>query len=85
MLEPGVGENDFGIFFRDRTSGKDTYELGRYLDVRALGDGRYVLDFNGAYNPACASSDHYNCPIPPRGNQLPVAVRAGEKDAHYHH
>jgi len=84
LLEPGVGENDFGIFFRDRTSGKDTYELGRYVDVQPLPDGRYVLDFNSAYNPACAYSEHYNCPIPPKANQLPVAIRAGEKDSHYH-
>jgi hypothetical protein len=49
-----------------------------------LPDGRYVLDFNSAYNPACAVSDHYNCPIPSRANTLPVAVRAGEMDAHYH-
>lgn len=84
LLEPGVGENDFGIFFRDKTSGKDTYELGRYVDATPLGDGRFVLDFNRAYNPACAYSEHYNCPIPPKSNRLSVAIRAGEKDSHYH-
>jgi uncharacterized protein (DUF1684 family) len=83
LLEPGVGENDIGVFFRDLTTGKDTYAVGRYLDPVALGDGRYVLDFNLAYNPACAYSEHYNCPIPPRNNRLKVAVRAGEKDSHY--
>jgi len=85
LLEPGVGEDDFGIFFRDRTTGKETYPLGRYVDVEPLGDGRYVLDFNLAYNPACAVSEHYNCPIPPKENRLKVAIRAGEKDAHYGH
>ncbi|MEK7329322.1 MAG: DUF1684 domain-containing protein, partial [Candidatus Eisenbacteria bacterium] len=60
-----------------------TYPVGRYLDPVALGDGRYLLDFNLAYNPACAYSEHYNCPIPPRKNRLSVAVRAGEKDSHY--
>lgn len=84
LLEPGVGEHDYGIFFRDATSGKESYELGRYLDVESLGDGRFVLDFNQAYNPACAVSEHYNCPIPPRANTLKVAIRAGEKDSHYH-
>lgn len=83
LLEPGVGENDIGVFFRDRTTGGETYAVGRYLDPVALGNGLYLLDFNLAYNPACAYSDHYNCPIPSRQNRLTVAVRAGEKDAHY--
>jgi len=84
LLEPGVGENDLGIFFRDATTGKESYALGRYVDVKKLENGRYLLDFNFAYNPACAFSDHYNCPIPPRENVLPAAVRAGEMDSHYH-
>jgi uncharacterized protein (DUF1684 family) len=84
LLEPGVGENDFGVFFRDRTSGKESYALGRYVDVEPLANGRFALDFNRAYNPACAFSDHYNCPIPPRANTLAVAIRAGEMDSHYH-
>lgn len=84
LLEPGVGEQDFGLFFKDLTNGKESYGLGRYLEVEPLPDGRYVLDFNRAYNPACAVSDHYNCPIPPKANHLKVAIRAGEKDAHYH-
>jgi uncharacterized protein (DUF1684 family) len=84
LLEPGVGENDVMVLFRDATSGKESYPLGRYVDVATLPDGRYLLDFNQAYNPACAFSEHYNCPIPPRGNTLPVAIPAGEKDPHYH-
>lgn len=84
LLEPGVGENDLGIFFRDATTGQESYALGRYVDVKRLPDGRFLLDFNFAYNPACAFSDHYNCPIPPKGNTLSVAIRAGEMDSHYH-
>jgi uncharacterized protein (DUF1684 family) len=84
LLEPGVGENDLGIFFRDSTTGKESYPLGRYVDVKKLSNGRFLLDFNFAYNPACAFSDHYNCPIPPKANALPVAIRAGEMDSHYH-
>ena len=84
LLEPGVGENDLGIFFRDATTGKESYELGRYVDVKKLPNGRFLLDFNFAYNPACAYSDHYNCPIPPKANALSVAIRAGEMDSHYH-
>jgi uncharacterized protein len=84
LLEPGVGERDVSVFFRDATTGHETYAVGRYVDPEPLPDGRWVLDFNRAYNPACAVSDHYNCPIPPRANVLPVAVRVGEMDSHYH-
>jgi uncharacterized protein len=83
LLEPGVGENDISVFFRDATSGKESYELGRYVDVKKLSNGHYLLDFNFAYNPACSVSDYYNCPIPPKANVLAVAIRAGEMDSHY--
>jgi uncharacterized protein (DUF1684 family) len=78
LAEPGVSEASLEVFFRDRTSGRDTYGLGRYVDLEAVGSGRYVLDFNRAYNPACAYSPHYNCPIPPDENSLTVAIAAGE-------
>jgi uncharacterized protein (DUF1684 family) len=86
LLEPGVGEGDFGVFFRDATTGKETYDVGRYVDPQPVAGkpGLYVLDFNQCYSPACAYSDHYNCPIPPKNNVLAVAIRAGEKDPHYH-
>jgi len=51
---------------------------------RKLANGNYLIDFNFTYNPACAYSDHYNCPIPPKANVLPVAIRAGQMNAHYH-
>ncbi len=84
LLEPGVGENDVSIFFRDATSGRESYSVGRYVDPQRLPNGRWLVDFNNAYNPACAFSDHYNCPIPPKANTLKVAIRAGEMDSHYH-
>jgi uncharacterized protein len=37
------------------------------------------LDFNTCYNPYCAFADNYTCPIPPKENQLKIAVTAGEK------
>lgn len=85
LVEPGVGENAVSVFFRDATTAKDTYPVGRYVDAEARDGGQYLLDFNNAYNPACAISPHYNCPIPPKFNKLNVAVRAGEKDSHYIH
>jgi uncharacterized protein len=80
LLEPGAGERSVSIFFRDRTTGHESYPVGRYVDAEPLPDGAYALDFNRAYNPACAFSPLYNCPIPPRENDLAVAVRAGERD-----
>jgi uncharacterized protein len=85
LLEPGAGAEDVEIFFQDATSGKETYPLGRYVDMKKLGNGNYLLDFNMAYSPACAFSDYYNCPIPPKSNILKVAIRAGQMDSHYHH
>jgi uncharacterized protein len=83
LLEPGVEESDFGVFFRDATCGKESYAMGRYVGATPTGDGRFVLDFNFCYNPACAYSEYYNCPIPPKANRIDVAIRAGEQDLHY--
>jgi hypothetical protein len=77
-----------GVFlpFLDATSGKETYGGGRYLldtiksaDHGALPDGRTILDFNFAYNPSCYYSPRWVCPLAPRGNRLPAAVRGGER------
>jgi uncharacterized protein len=84
LIEPGSGEGTVDIFFRDVTSGKESYSVGRYVDLKKLENGNYLLDFNLAYNPACAFSEYYNCPIPPKSNTLKVAIRAGEMDSHYH-
>jgi uncharacterized protein (DUF1684 family) len=80
LLEPGTGESAVSIFFRDATTGHESYPVGRYVDAEPLDGDRYVLDFNRAYNPSCAFSPLYNCPIPPRENVLAAAVRAGERD-----
>ena len=37
-----------------------------------------LVDFNRAYNPSCALSPYYNCPIPPDENHLVIPIRAGE-------
>jgi uncharacterized protein len=83
LLEPGVSEKSYSVFFRDLTSGNETYPVGRYVEAEMLPDGRFLVDFNAAYNPACAFSPHYNCPLPPRANDLPVRIPAGEMNAHY--
>jgi len=83
LLEPGVGERSYSIFFRDGTCGTESYGMGRYVEAEEVGEGLFLLDFNSAYNPACAFSDHFNCPVPPAQNQLPVRIPAGEMDSHY--
>jgi uncharacterized protein (DUF1684 family) len=80
-----------GLFipFRDMTSGTETYGGGRYLvDSVKNTDGLcievsvnstdVIIDFNYAYNPSCAYDARWACPLAPRENWLPVAVRAGE-------
>ena len=72
------------IPFRDRTTGTETYGGGRYIDIKTPKGGSVIMDFNLAYNPSCAyGSDKYSCPIPPRENNLPLAIRAGEKKFAY--
>ena len=78
LLEPGVPPDLYQVFFRDLTSGHRTYGLGRYLDVTPAAEEKFLVDFNRAYNPACAFSAHYNCPVPPDENRLHVAMTAGE-------
>jgi len=85
LLEPGVDEKSASIFFRDATTGGETYAVGRYIDPERLPNGEWLVDFNNAYNPACAVSPYYNCPIPSKANSLKVAIRAGEKNSHYVH
>jgi uncharacterized protein (DUF1684 family) len=68
--------------FTDATTGEETYESGRYIDltIEDIKEKEVIIDFNKAYNPYCAYvSGIYNCPIPPRENHLPIAIRAGEK------
>lgn len=67
--------------FTDETNGETTYGGGRYIDLSIndmlTDDGKVVIDFNQAYNPYCAYSKRYNCPIPPGNNSLNVEVKAG--------
>ncbi len=68
------------IPFRDRTSGKETYGAGRYMDIKAPTGDEVTLNFNLAYNPSCAyGSEKYSCPLPPKENFLQVEIKAGEK------
>jgi uncharacterized protein len=74
----GVGTSVF-VPFRDLTSGRESYGAGRYLTLELNESDEYDLDFNRAFNPYCAYTDDFECGFPPAENDLPVAVRAGEK------
>lgn len=69
------------LMFTDETSGNESYEVGRYLDftLSDIRNNKLVIDFNKAYNPYCAYTKGYNCPIPPKENNISMAIRAGEK------
>ncbi len=73
-------------FFTDGLTGKVTYGAGRYVDIEKFGaypPKTMTIDFNFAYNPNCARSDFYTCPI--AIDDLAMAVNAGEKDPHTKH
>jgi uncharacterized protein (DUF1684 family) len=80
VMETGPQRGKLFLAFADETSGNETYGAGRYLDLKKVAAATsVVLDFNLAYNPYCAYTDSYTCPLPPRENILKIAIRAGEK------
>jgi uncharacterized protein (DUF1684 family) len=90
LVQDPAHQDHLFLPFKDHTNGETTYGGGRYLDLHSAdiqADDTLLLDFNLCYNPWCAFSDGYNCPIPPPVNELELAVEAGEKvfrGAHKH-
>lgn len=78
--------DNLSVWFTDRTTGVETYDVGRYVDV---GDDThdpstvYTIDLNRAYNPYCAYSHLYSCAIPRKEDRLDISLRVGELT--YHH
>ena len=78
-------KNYLSVWFTDETTGKETYNVGRYVEV---GDENpdpeflYVVNFNNAYNPYCAYSPTYSCAVPLMEDHLNISVRAGEMKYH---
>jgi len=76
-----------GVFLPVRDPAPDTYGGGRYvLDTVKGADlggdaaaGRLVVDLNFAYNPSCAYSPQWSCPLAPAGNVLATALPGGER------
>lgn len=78
--------SDISAFFMDDLTGKGTYGAGRYVDAEAF--GKYpprtiVIDFNNAYNPNCARSAFFTCPV--ATDNIAMAIEAGERDPHMKH
>ena len=68
--------------FGDATSGFESYGGGRYIEfyMSDIKNNQVTIDFNKAYNPYCAYTTGYSCPIPPLENLLKVPIAAGEKN-----
>jgi uncharacterized protein (DUF1684 family) len=84
VYKSDMEEERFFLPFRDATSDKETYGAGRYLDLdpemHRTPSGKWIVDFNVAYNPWCAYSDAYVCPFVPPENWLDFPILAGEKN-----
>jgi uncharacterized protein len=63
-----------------------TYGAGRYVDTdpfTSYPPKTVTIDFNDAYNPNCARSAFYTCPV--ATDSIAMGVEAGEKDPHHVH
>ncbi len=65
--------------YTDLTSGDGSYGGGKYIDGEIPEGDTIIIDFNKAYNPYCAYSHRYSCPIPPEENDLLARIEAGVK------
>ncbi len=81
-LLPSMGDESMFIMFSDATSGRETYGGGRYLTTGIPVENKVIIDFNKAFNPPCAFTDYATCPLPPKENDLPFKLEAGEKTFH---
>lgn len=72
-------KNYLFIPFKDKTTRIQTYGAGRFLDFERPKSKKVIVDFNMSYNPYCAYSYRYSCPIPPKENTLNVEITAGER------
>ncbi len=83
-MEPNL-DGDLHLRFTDETTGEETYGLGRYLHADMPdASNKVVIDFNKAYNPPCAFTEHATCPIPPKANHIAFKLLAGEKNFELH-
>lgn len=74
--------NSYYIAFRDSTCGNESYPNGRLLLIENVDQENIILDFNKAFNFACAYNETLSCPVTPPDNWLSFAIKAGEKRFH---
>ncbi len=77
-FEMGDRPDDLFVIFKDATNGQETYGTGRFLWVNRPAGGKTVVDFNFAWNPLCAYSHAFSCPLAPPENRLPAPIPVGE-------
>lgn len=79
LEDPEQEQYQYYLLFKDETTGEETYENGRMLQIDKDPSGKLIVDFNYAYNPYSSYNDNWDCPITPEENFLPVRIEAGEK------
>ncbi len=79
LRETEEHKNHLFLPFTDLTNGEESYIGGRYIDLQIPVGDSITIDFNKAYNPYCAYSKNYSCPIPPQENHLDFKIYAGIK------
>lgn len=72
-------KNHLFLPFTDLTNGEETYSGGRYIDLEIPEGNIILIDFNKSYNPYCAYTKGYSCPIPPKENHMDHKITAGVK------
>jgi uncharacterized protein (DUF1684 family) len=78
--------SSMSAFFTDNLTGKGAYGAGRYVDAEDFGafpPKKITIDFNFAYNPNCARSPFFTCPV--ATDNLALAMKVGERDPHAAH
>lgn len=74
-------KNYLFIPFKDSNAPKVTYGAGRYVEVyKEKGEDTVIIDFNSTYNPYCAYSYRYSCPVTPKVNHIDFPIEAGERN-----
>lgn len=78
MMQDPIYKNYLFVPYTDLSSGEETYGGGRYIDVMIPSDpSTIIIDFNKSYQPYCAYTDGFSCPVPPVENALDVKIEAG--------
>ncbi len=63
--------------FADLSNGVESYGGGRYIDLKIPESDSIIIDFNKAYNPSCAYSHRFSCPLVPPENYINRMIPAG--------